>query len=88
MPFLALVEGGHVSPGEFLMDERRRHRALVRADGTLVLGPAIGSIHKVGALAQGLPACNGWTFWHAERAGRLVVIDDFRAQVRATLGAA
>ena len=88
VPFLALVEGGYVSPGEFLMDERRRHRALVRADGTLVLGPAIGSIHKVGALAQGLPACNGWTFWHAERAGQLVVIDDFRAQVRATLGAA
>jgi modification methylase len=36
----------------------------VRADGTLALGPAIGSIHKIGALAQGLPACNGWTFWH------------------------
>src|SRR3954465_3425753 len=71
-PFLGLVEGGYVSPGEFLMDERRRCRALVRADGTLVLGPAIGSIHKVGALAQGLPACNGWTFWHAERAGQLV----------------
>src|SRR4051795_11618276 len=88
VPFLALVEGGYVSPGEFLMDERRRPRALVRADGTLVLGPAIGSIHKVGALAQGLPACNGWTFWHAERAGRLQVIDSFRARMRATLGAA
>ena len=87
VPFLALVEGGYVSAGESLVDERRRHRALVRADGTLVLGPAIGSIHKIGALAQGLPACNGWTFWHAERAGKLVVIDDFRAQVRTTLGA-
>ena len=88
VPFLALVEGGYVSAGESLVDERRRHRALVRADGALVLGPAIGSIHKIGALAQGLPACNGWTFWHAERAGKLVVIDDFRAQVRTTLGAA
>jgi len=88
VPFLSLIEGGHVSVGESLWDERRRHRALVRADGTLVLGPAIGSIHKIGALAQGLPTCNGWTFWHAERAGGLRVIDAFRAQMRATLGAA
>ena len=45
-------------------------RALVRADGAVALGPAVGSIHKIGALAQGLPACNGWTFWHVERAAR------------------
>ena len=88
MPFLSIVEGGYVRPGEVLSDERRRHKALVRPDGTLALGPAVGSIHKIGALAQGLPACNGWTFWHAERAGKLVVIDHFRAQVRTTLGAA
>ena len=85
MPFLSIIEGGHVAPGEILTDEKRRHKALVRADGTLALGPAIGSIHKIGALAQGLPACNGWTFWHAERKGRLVVIDEFRTKVRATL---
>jgi modification methylase len=85
VPFLSMIEGGHIAPGETLVDERRRHKALVRADGTLALGPAIGSIHKIGALAQGLPACNGWTFWHAERKGGLVVIDEFRAKVRATL---
>jgi modification methylase len=85
VPFLSMIEGGYVKPGETLVDERRRHKALVRADGTLALGPAIGSIHKIGALAQGLPACNGWTFWHAERKGALVVIDDFRAKVRASL---
>ena len=67
VPFLSMIEGGHIRPGEMLVDERRRHKALVRADGTLALGPAIGSIHKIGALVQGLPACNGWTFWHAER---------------------
>ncbi|HEX2727425.1 MAG TPA: site-specific DNA-methyltransferase [Beijerinckiaceae bacterium] len=85
VPFLSVIEGGHLKPGETLVDEKRRHKAVVRADGTLALGPAIGSIHKIGALAQGLPACNGWTFWHAERKGGLVVIDDFRAQVRASL---
>src|SRR3954471_19625495 len=86
-PFLSVVEGGHVAPGEQLLDERRRHRALVRADGTLALGPAIGSIHKIGALAQGLPACNGWTFWHAERPSGLVSIDDFRTKIRAQISA-
>jgi modification methylase len=83
VPFLTVVEGGLVSPGEALLDERRRHKAMVRPDGTLALGPTVGSIHKIGALAQGLPACNGWTFWHAERKGGLVVIDEFRAQLRA-----
>ena len=31
VPFLSVVEGGLVSPGEALVDERRRHKALVRA---------------------------------------------------------
>jgi modification methylase len=88
VPFLSLIEGGHVKAGETLVDERRRYSATVRADGTLALGGAIiGSIHKVGALVQGLPACNGWTFWHVERTGKLVCIDEFRAKVRAELAA-
>ena len=74
--------------GDVLTDERRRFRATVRPDGQLDVGVAIGSIHKVGALVQGLPACNGWTFWHAERAGKLVVIDTYRAKLRAVMGAA
>jgi modification methylase len=82
IPFLSLIEAGHIIPGEFLYDDKRRFKALVRADGTLNIGPAIGSIHKVGALVQGLPACNGWTFWCAERAGGLVSVDEFRGQMR------
>jgi modification methylase len=85
VPFLSLLEGGHVRPGEILVDERRRFQATVRADGTLALGNIIGSIHKIGALSQGLPACNGWTFWHVERNGALVCIDAFRSKVRAEL---
>ncbi|WP_207182276.1 site-specific DNA-methyltransferase [Methylobacterium indicum] len=88
VPFLSLLEAGHVRAGETLTDERRRHKALVRPDGTLGVGPASGSIHKIGALVQGLPACNGWTFWHAERNGRLVCIDDFRGTMRAGMGTA
>ncbi|RDI55143.1 site-specific DNA-methyltransferase [Microvirga subterranea] len=87
VPFLSLIESGHVAAGETLVDERRRFQATVRADGSLALGAIIGSIHKIGALTQGLPACNGWTFWHVERKGKLVSIDEFRAKVRATLTA-
>jgi modification methylase len=87
VPFLAMIEGGYVKAGETLVDERRRYKAVVRADGTLALGAIVGSIHKIGALTQGLPACNGWTFWYVERGGRLVCIDEFRAKVRADMAA-
>ena len=83
--FATVVEVGLVKPGERVVDAKRRHSALVRADGTLAAGPAVGSIHKIGALVQGLPACNGWTFWHVERAGRLAPIDDLRANIRWTM---
>ena len=83
--FASVIEAGLVRAGEKLVDGKGRHRALVRADGAVALGPAVGSIHKIGAVAQGLPACNGWTFWHVERAGRLVLIDDLRSAMRASM---
>jgi len=83
--FASLIEAGLVQPGERLFDALRGRSALVRADGTVAAGPAIGSIHKVGALVQGLPACNGWAFWHVERSGRLSSIDNLRGAVRASL---
>jgi modification methylase len=83
--FASLVEAGLVKPGERVVDVGRRHSAVVRADGALAAGPAVGSIHKIGALVQGLPACNGWTFWHVERAGRLTPIDDLRAEIRVAM---
>ncbi len=86
--FASLVDSGLVIPGERLFDARRRHAALVRADGSLSFGPAFGSIHKIGALAQGLPACNGWTYWHVQRNGALTLIDDLRASIRAAMSQA
>jgi modification methylase len=87
VPFSALVERGLVAPGIRLVDAKKRHQALVRADGALSLGEAVGSIHRIGALAQGLEACNGWTFWHVETPHGLTVIDALRARVRAEIGA-
>lgn len=88
IPFLSVVEAGLLTPGCVLTDERRRYQATVRADGALALGSLVGSIHKIGALAQGLPACNGWTFWHHVTARRLVVIDEYRKAVRGQMQAA
>jgi modification methylase len=87
VPFSALIERGLLAPGIKLVDAKKRHRALVRADGALSLGEAVGSIHRIGALAQGLEACNGWTFWHVETPQGLTVIDALRARVRAQMGA-
>ena len=80
--FGALVECGLIAPGTRLYDTRRRHQALVRADGSLATGDHQGSIHKVGALVQGAEACNGWTFWHYEKPYGLEPIDALRAQAR------
>ncbi|MGH6796363.1 MAG: site-specific DNA-methyltransferase [Methylocella sp.] len=85
IPFAAIVEAGLIRPGEILTDERKRHAAIVRVDGTVSVGPVTGSIHKTGALVQGLPACNGWTFWRFKRDGKYQPIDALRSLARASL---
>jgi modification methylase len=108
VPFASLIERGLLAAGARLVDAKRRHRALVRADGAITLiaredgrerpraredgrerpyGETVGSIHRIGALAQGLDACNGWAFWHVETPKGLVSIDALRAEVRAGMGA-
>src|SRR5215471_13611022 len=87
VPFSALIERGLVAPGARLCDVKRKVEALVRADGAIALGETVGSIHRIGALAQGLDACNGWAFWHVETSTGLVSIDALRAQIRAQMRA-
>jgi modification methylase len=88
VPFAALLERGLVLPGARLYDAKRKVNALVRADGAISLGETVGSIHRIGALAQGLEACNGWAFWHLETAKGLISIDALRAEIRAEMGIA
>ena len=83
IPFGHLLEQGLISPGELLQDSRNRWSAKIRADGSLISKDAKGSIHSVGAHLQGLQACNGWTFWHIKRSGKLIPIDNLRHAARA-----
>ncbi|MGE0830161.1 MAG: site-specific DNA-methyltransferase [Hyphomonadaceae bacterium] len=83
VPFGHVLEAGFINPGDVLVSPDGRHRARVRADGSLVSGEFSGSIHRVGAYVTGAPACNGWTFWHRETRERgREPIDLFRREVR------
>ncbi|MAY61598.1 MAG: modification methylase [Rhizobiales bacterium] len=86
--FNVLIEAGLIRPGQVLTDARKRFKAIVRADGTVVADNVAGSIHKVGASVQGFDACNGWTFWHHEKDGKLAPIDELRTIVRADMARA
>ena len=88
IPFGAVLEHGLLRSGDWLFDSKQRFAAKVRSDGTLAAESITGSIHKVGAMLQGLPSCNGWTFWHFEKRHNLEVIDTLRQQLRAQLYAA
>ncbi len=76
--FGTLIETGWITAGAVLTDKKRRIKALVRADGSLVAGADTGSIHGLGAKVQGAPSCNGWTYWHIEHEGELKPIDAIR----------
>jgi modification methylase len=89
VPFGMVLEAGLLNPGDELFCPKGERRARVRADGSLVAGDLSGSIHKLGALVDSAPACNGWTFWHVKTDRGLAPIDAFRAKLRAgmTVGA-
>ena len=72
-------------PGEELVSLGGRHTVRVRADGSLIGRDVKGSIHQVGAALEGAPSCNGWTYWHFRRDGKMIPIDILRQQIRAEM---
>ena len=85
VPFGQLVERGLLQPGETLESLNGRHKAKVRADGTLISTETKGSIHQVSAALEGAPSCNGWTYWCFKREGKNVPIDLLRQQIRSEM---
>lgn len=62
--FGVLVDERLLKPGEQVASKDGRYIATITANGSLKSGAIEGSIHKVGALLQQQPSCNGWTFWY------------------------
>jgi modification methylase len=85
VPFGSLVEAGLLRAGDVLYCARGMNAAKVRLDGSLAVGELSGSIHKMGAMVQSAPACNGWTYWHFKTDKGLAPIDVLRAKVRAQM---
>ena len=83
--FGALIETGMIEPGAILTDSKRRWSARVGADASVEMAGKMGSIHQIGAAAQGAPSCNGWTFWHVEQGEALVALDDLRQKYLSAL---
>ena len=85
IPFGMVIEAGLLNPGDELFCPKGSRRAQVRPDGSLIAGALTGSIHKLGAMLEDAPACNGWTFWHVKTDRGFAPIDVLRARVRAGL---
>ncbi len=81
--FSRLLQSGLLEAGDRLTLKGTGDVAIIQPDGSLVCGEHKGSIHRVGALVQGHPACNGWDHWqYTDEQGTLRLIDELRAQVR------
>jgi DNA modification methylase len=78
-PFETLLKEGLIKIGEPLYT-RKTYSATARvlSDGKLEYKNQKGSIHKIGAMIQQTPSCNGWKFWYIIRDDKSVLIDDLR----------
>jgi modification methylase len=79
VPFETLLKERIIKPGEPLY-ARKSHKAaaFVLSNGKLEYRNSIGSIHKIGAMIQQTPSCNGWKFWYILRDDKPVLIDELR----------
>ena len=83
VPFGNLLESGMLKIGSKLHDINKKHKAIIRADGSLLTDKKVeGSIHTVGAKLQGSNACNGWQYWYYEKNGKLESINTLREEIR------
>ncbi len=82
VPFGNLVASGYIMAGEYLWSADRHFRAEVQAEGSLLFSGQSGSIHSIATVVSGRERTNGWSYWHAEREGKLVCIDELRKEYR------
>jgi DNA modification methylase len=77
--FETLVKEQFIKAGEPLYARKTyKAAAFVLPDGKLEYHNQKGSIHKIGAMIQQSPSCNGWKFWYILSNDKPVLIDDIR----------
>jgi site-specific DNA-methyltransferase (adenine-specific)/modification methylase len=81
IPFGSLVELGIIKPGTIIFDNKKKINAKIMADGSIRHEKTEGSIHKVAATILGAESCNGWTYWHYNKNGSILPIDDLRQRL-------
>jgi len=87
VPVGKLLESEYLRIGQTLFSKSRKHTAILKADGHLIMGSVCGSIHKVAAILLEKKNYNGWEFWYYENDdGDFCSIDILRDIYRRDLG--
>ena len=81
IPFGSLVELGILKPGTVLFDPKKKFNAKIMVDGSIKHKESEGSIHKVAAKIMGTESYNGWTYWHCNIGGSMILIDNLRQRL-------
>jgi adenine specific DNA methylase Mod len=80
IPFEELIKENIIKSGEKLYTKKKYNSsALVLPDGNIKYQNKTGSIHKIGALIQESPSCNGWTFWYIAINDQVCLLDELRS---------
>jgi len=88
VPFKTLLNEKLIKIGEPLYSQKGNSAAaiagcataIVLQNGKLEYNEQIGSIHRIGAIIQQTPSCNGWKFWYIIREDKSILIDDIRKE--------
>ena len=84
IPFGALLENGHLQPGQILYFAKNGNKAKILANGHLRCGKITGSIHGVAKALMGNAPANGWDLWlYEDGSGNKILIDELREKIRA-----
>ena len=88
VPFGQVVERGMLRPGEelFSIGNRSRRQGPRRWHADRAWMSKARSIRSAPHM-EGAPSCNGWTYWHFKRDGKMIPIDILRQQIRAEMEA-
>jgi hypothetical protein len=79
VPFETLIKEKLIKVGEPLHTKKTYSAtAFVLSDGNLQYHNTKGSIHRIGAVIQQTPSCNGWKFWYIVRNDKSILIDELR----------